>query len=101
MGRFVNADGFTFTGQGALGNNMFIYCGNGPTSRTDTEGNSWTTVGIGVAVAGITGLANGYSSYSSGGEFWPAFWIGVASGGIGYMLSLTTQNPLALVSIRS
>ena len=101
MGRFLNADNLASTGQGILGNNMFTYCGNSPITRHDTEGNSWATVGIGVAVAGITGLANGYSSYTSGGDFWPAFWIGVGAGGVGYVLSLTTKNPLLLVGIRS
>ena len=38
MGRFVDADGFTSTGQGLLGNNMFVYCGNNPVSRKDIAG---------------------------------------------------------------
>ena len=80
---------------------MFAYCGNNPITRQDTEGDSWATIGIGITVASITGLANGYSSYTSGGEFLPAFWIGVGAGGVGYVLSLTTKNPLALISIRA
>ena len=39
MGRFINADGFTSTGQGFLGNNMFVYCGNNPVNYFDPMGN--------------------------------------------------------------
>ena len=37
-GRFINADAFTSTGQGILGNNMFAYCRNNPVSRKDALG---------------------------------------------------------------
>ena len=38
MGRFVNADAFTSSGQGFLGNNMFSYCLNNPLSYSDSMG---------------------------------------------------------------
>ena len=38
MGRFINADGYTATGQGLLGNNMFIYCSNNPVMLYDPTG---------------------------------------------------------------
>ena len=38
MGRFLNADALTSTGQGLLGNNMFAYCRNNPVSRRDMTG---------------------------------------------------------------
>ena len=38
MGRFINADAFTTTGQGLLGNNMFAYCNNNPIIYIDPEG---------------------------------------------------------------
>lgn len=38
MGRFINADAYTSTGQGLLGNNMFAYCGNNPVNRVDYTG---------------------------------------------------------------
>ena len=44
IGRFINADGFTSTGQGLLGNNMFAYCGNSPVGRKDNGGEFWDTV---------------------------------------------------------
>ena len=37
-GRFLNADGYTSTGQGILGNNMFAYCDNNPVCYIDPTG---------------------------------------------------------------
>ena len=39
VGRFINADGYTSTGQGFLGNNMYAYCLYNPISYTDPSGN--------------------------------------------------------------
>ena len=38
MGRFINADAFSTTGQGLLGNNMFAYCLNNPVNLVDPYG---------------------------------------------------------------
>jgi len=38
IGRFINADAFTSTGQGLTGNNMFAYCGNNPVNYVDSYG---------------------------------------------------------------
>ena len=38
IGRFINADAYTSTGQGLLGNNMFAYCGNNPLNYSDPSG---------------------------------------------------------------
>ena len=38
IGRFLNADALTSTGQGFAGNNMFAYCLNNPISYTDSSG---------------------------------------------------------------
>ena len=38
IGRFLNADAYVSTGQGVLGNNMFAYCGNNPSSFKDDTG---------------------------------------------------------------
>ena len=43
-GRFLNADGYISTGQGVLGSNMFMYCGNNPVARVDKTGTAWETV---------------------------------------------------------
>ena len=40
-GRFINADGYASTGQGLLGNNMYVYCGNNPIIRNDKSGMCW------------------------------------------------------------
>lgn len=44
MGRFINGDGFTSTGQGLLGNNMFAYCGNNPANNSDPTGQFWSEI---------------------------------------------------------
>ncbi len=44
MCRFLNADGFTQTGQGLLDKNMFAYCGNNPVNRFDLNGNKWADI---------------------------------------------------------
>ena len=37
--RFLNADSYASTGQGFLGYNMFVYCGNNPVNGKDLNGN--------------------------------------------------------------
>ena len=36
--RFVNADGYASTGQGFIGQNMFVYCNNSPITMEDSTG---------------------------------------------------------------
>ena len=44
VGRFINADGLVTTGQGLLGNNMFVYCNNNPIILSDAQGTApWPT----------------------------------------------------------
>ena len=38
IGRFLNGDALASTGQGILGNNMFVYCNNNPILFLDPEG---------------------------------------------------------------
>ena len=38
LGRFINADTYTSTGQGFVGNNMFVYCLNNPIRYIDSSG---------------------------------------------------------------
>ena len=54
IGRFINADEYTSTGQGLLGNNMFAYCGNNPAINVDTSGNFFFT-----ALGAATGFVSG------------------------------------------
>ena len=47
MGRFINADSYASTGQGVLGNNMFVYCNNTPVMLCDPQGHCpCGTIGI-------------------------------------------------------
>lgn len=50
IGRFINADGYTSTGQGFFGNNAFVYCGNNPIFFQDPDGRaqipSWEDLGF-------------------------------------------------------
>ena len=54
IGRFINADVYTSTGQGLLGNNMFAYCNNNPVNNVDPLG-LWT-ISISGALSGVFGL---------------------------------------------
>ena len=38
LGRFINIDAFVSTGQGIIGNNMFVYCNNNPVNIYDPDG---------------------------------------------------------------
>ena len=58
-GRFLNADTFTSTGQGLLGNNMFAYCGNNPIVRVDSYGESFAIVlGFNLNILGYGGTVS-------------------------------------------
>jgi len=46
IGRFINADAFASTGQGLLGNNMFVYCNNNPVMFEDASGYAFRTCTI-------------------------------------------------------
>ena len=46
IGRFINADTYTSTGKGVLGNNMFAYCGNNPVIREDKSGQTYSSTEI-------------------------------------------------------
>ena len=39
--RYINPDGYVFTGQDMQSGNMFAYCGNQPVDRCDQTGNRW------------------------------------------------------------
>ena len=60
--RFINADAYASTGQGVLGNNMYLYCGNNPVVRADDEGNLWTEIFILIGIAVLTLTSTGCKS---------------------------------------
>ena len=45
VGRFISSDGYVSTGQGVLGYNPFVYCGNNPVNRSDPSGLFWKEIG--------------------------------------------------------
>lgn len=51
-GRFLNADNYPSTGQGILGNNMFVYCLNNPVGQSDPNGEFALGIILGKAVIG-------------------------------------------------
>ena len=53
VGRFINADAYVSTGQGVLGNNMYLYCGNNPVLLVDSSGQS----AVGLAIGGAAVIA--------------------------------------------
>lgn len=61
MGRFINADAFASTGQGILGNNMFVYYNNNPVNMVDAQGNwpRWITAAVAV-VSAVVAAAGAY-----------------------------------------
>ena len=48
--RWINADKYASTGQGMIGYNMFVYCGNNPIMLIDPTGEAWWHWAIGAAV---------------------------------------------------
>ena len=57
LGRFLNADTILAPGQGATGNNAFVYCGNNPVVRRDSCGNAaetvWDIISLGFSLADV------------------------------------------------
>ena len=72
IGRWINADSYTSTGQGIIGNNMFVYCLNNPVALIDSSGELAiaTLILIGSAILGASATA--YTAYEmrKAGEDW-------------------------------
>ena len=98
-GRFINADEQLNQEDGALGFNVFAYCGNNPVSREDPNGDCWTTVGI-IAIGGLIGTA--ISTVSSivtqraltGTVNWKSVGVAVATG---FVSGAVAASPLGAV----
>ena len=54
--RYINPDGYVFTGQDMQSGNMFAYCGNQPVDRCDQTGNRWEVAEGGYGGGGGGGL---------------------------------------------
>jgi len=63
MGRFINADGMTATGQGFVGNNMFAYCLNNPVNMQDPSGDIAITTLILIGSVIVGAVSAGYTAY--------------------------------------
>ena len=71
LGRFINADDVTATGQGMLGHNMFAYCLNNPIFFEDDQGESATIAGgICGAIFGFIGTVISESTDNVNGIRW-------------------------------
>ncbi len=76
MGRFINADAFTSTGQGLLGNNMFAYCLNNPVNMADLNGQFGIVTAmvfggcIGVLTQFISGIIGNIIQGKSGADIY-------------------------------
>ena len=71
IGRWINADSLVSTGQGILGNNMFVYCLNNPVNYIDRDGTNaealqWWTTGMGWLPFADTALPIGDIIYVGG-----------------------------------
>ena len=104
IGRFINADIFTSTGQGLNGTNMFAYCGNNPVSRKDDGGEFWHIV-AGAVVGAVFGAASEFTSQlinnmvSGEGFDWGAIAISAAGGAIyGGVMAATGSNTAATIA---
>jgi len=57
VARFINADSYSSTGQGIIGNNMYAYCNNNPVISTDPNGEfAWFTA-ANFAIGAVVGAA--------------------------------------------
>lgn len=99
-GRFINADNYPSTGQGLLGNNMFVYCGNNPVAREDDGGEFWNIV-IGATVGALISAATtAIDSYTTTGSIdWAAVGISAAVGAISGGVAATGLGVIAQASI--
>ena len=79
--RFISADVYLSTGQGVLGHNTYVYCGNNPIARIDSEGEFWNVIAgavLGAVIGAVTAAING----ESGADIAKSAVIGAATGAI-------------------
>ena len=99
-GRFINADGYTSTGQGTLGNNMFAYCGNNPVIREDEGGKFWNVVIGAVVGAVVNATTTAIDSYiTTGSVDWGKVGISAAVGAVSGGIAATGLGVIAQAAI--
>ena len=81
VGRFLNADAYTSTGQGILSCNMFAYCANNPVNAVDPTGESFFLLAglIGAALGAVIG---GSIAASQGQDVLSGAAVGAIAGGL-------------------
>ena len=98
IGRFINADSYSSTGQGIIGNNMFVYCLNNPINQSDPSGNIAVSLAALVASAVGTGISNAICTFLTGGSAEEVLLAGVLGAVFGAMsYSVSTLAGLALL----
>ena len=108
--RFINYDSYASTGQGLVGYNMFVYCGNNPVNCEDPDGYRpiWEKTYGGVTMYTDTALSAGGSSGTYGANTYNMMqFYGVNSpeeipalpdGAMVFVESVTSVSPLPFVS---
>ena len=97
LGRFINADAYSSTGQGILGNNMYAYCNNNPVILSDPQGYAagWTNT---------VAICDGGSSrfiYNQNHETYERMFLGLASVAHGGCGPIGVNNALQLLGNNS
>ena len=101
--RFISADVYMSTGQGIVGNNMYAYCGNNPTTRDDDGGKFWNLVIGAVAGAAIGFIGSVASDLISGKSFSEVDWgkagISAAIGAVSGLVAATGLGAVAQAGV--
>ena len=87
--RFINADTYTNTDTGFIGQNMFAYCNNSPAQYSDADG-TFICTATGAIIGGVLGALN--AAYN-GDSVWKGALVGAATGalaGIGADAAIAT-----------
>ena len=101
LGRFINADSYTSTGQDYIGYNMFAYCNNNPVILQDNIGEfGWLSISlVGAAIGAVVSAATSVvTQYVTSGEVnWKSVGVAAVSGAVSGFLS---ASPLGLTGQR-
>ena len=96
VGRFINADAYVSTGQGVLGNNMYLYCGNNPVNVFDPTGQfGWFSLAAAVLGAVVGAATQIATNVLTGNNNVLEGVIGAALGGAVYNVVALSGNIVA------
>ena len=99
--RFINADVYSSTDSSdAVSCNMFAYCGNNPTSRSDETGDFWNFIVGAVVGAVVNAVTTAIESYEETGHVdWGNVAISAATGAVGGAVAASGLGALAQAGI--